>query len=341
MRKVLHSTEMEENMKISVIGAGSWGTALAMLLNDNQHDVTLWSIIEEEVLMLNKNHEHIDKLPGIPISENIIITSDIEKAIKDKDILVFAVPSSYVRKTAQALKPYIKPEQIIVNVAKGLEDGTLFTLQEVISDVLPDNVVLVLSGPSHAEEVARNIPTSVVVASKNDTIIHDVQDVFMNEVFRVYGSIDTLGVELGGSLKNVIALAAGISDGLGFGDNTKAALMTRGMAEISRLGVAMGANPATFNGLSGIGDLIVTCTSMHSRNRRAGILIGQGASLQEALDKVKMVVEGVYSAKAALHLAEKYQVEMPIIEEINKVLFENKNPREAVVDLMCRDKKFE
>lgn len=328
-------------MKISVIGAGSWGTALAMLLNDNQHEVTLWSIIEEEVSMLNKHHEHIDKLPGISISEKITITSDMEMATKDKEILVFAVPSSFVRKTAQTLKRYIKPEQIIVNVAKGLEDGTLFTLQEVINDVLPDNDVVVLSGPSHAEEVARNIPTSVVVASKNQEIIHDVQDAFMNEVFRVYGSIDTLGIELGGSLKNVIALAAGISDGLGFGDNTKAALMTRGMAEISRLGVAMGAIPATFNGLSGIGDLIVTCTSMHSRNRRAGILIGQGATLQEALDKVKMVVEGVYSAKAALHLAEKFQVEMPIIEEINKVLFENKDPREAVVDLMCRDKKFE
>ncbi len=333
--------QMEELMKISIIGAGSWGTALAMLLNDNHHEVTLWSIMQDEVDMLNKHHEHIDKLPGIPLSEQIIITSDKQIATKDQEILVFAVPSPFIRKTAEGLKDYITKDQIIVNVAKGLEDGTLFTLQEVINDVLPQNDVVVLSGPSHAEEVARNIPTSVVVASNNEEAIAKVQDAFMNESFRVYGSKDMLGIEIGGSLKNVIALAAGISDGLGFGDNTKAALMTRGMAEISRLGDAMGANPATFNGLSGIGDLIVTCTSMHSRNRRAGILIGQGAKLQEALDSVKMVVEGVYAAQAGLHLARKFGVEMPIIEQINKILFEDKNPREAVVELMSRDKKFE
>lgn len=328
-------------MKISIIGAGSWGTALAIMLNDNHHEVTLWSIIQDEVDMLNKHHEHIDKLPGIVISDQIIITSDKEVATKDQEILVFAVPSPFIRKTAESLKAFISPNQIIVNVSKGLEDVTLFTLQEVINDVLPNNDVVVLSGPSHAEEVARNIPTSVVVASKNEEAILKVQNAFMNEAFRVYGSKDSLGIEIGGSLKNVIALAAGISDGLGFGDNTKAALMTRGMAEISRLGAAMGANPATFNGLSGIGDLIVTCTSMHSRNRRAGILIGKGAKLQQALDEVKMVVEGVYSAKAGLHLANKFNVEMPIIEKINEILFEDKDPKEAVVELMCRDKKFE
>lgn len=328
-------------MKISIIGAGSWGTALAMMLNDNHHEVTLWSVIQAEVDMLNKHHEHLDKLPGISLSEDICITSDKEVATKNQEILVFAVPSPFVRSTAESLKAYITNEQIIVNVAKGLEDVTLYTLQEVINDVLPQNDVVVLSGPSHAEEVARGIPTSVVVACKSEEAIKKVQDAFMNESFRVYGSKDSLGIEIGGSLKNVIALAAGISDGLGFGDNTKAALMTRGMAEISRLGVAMGAQTATFNGLSGIGDLIVTCTSMHSRNRRAGILIGKGANLQQALDEVKMVVEGVNSAKAALHLANKFGVEMPIIEQINEVLFQNKEPKEAVVELMSRDKKFE
>ncbi len=328
-------------MNISVIGAGSWGTALAILLCNNNHQVTIWSIMNDEVVMLNEKREHVSKLPGVKIPESIIITNDKSLAVEDKELLVFAVPSSYVRQTAEAFKGIIKKDQIIVNVAKGLEDVTLFTLDQVIHDVLPDNEVVILSGPSHAEEVSRNIPTSVVVASSNPDTVRKVQDVFMNEVFRVYGSQDVLGIELGGSIKNVIALAAGISDGLGFGDNTKAALMTRGMTEISRLGEAMGANPATFNGLSGIGDLIVTCTSMHSRNRRAGILIGQGRTLEEALEEVKMVVEGVYSAKAALHLAQKFGVEMPIIEQINKVLFENKKPREAVVDLMCRNKKFE
>jgi len=327
--------------KISVIGAGSWGTALAILLSNNNHDVTLWSIIEKEVEMLKDKREHIDKLPGVKISDKITITSDQELAIKDKDILVFAVPSSYVRQTANLLKKYISKEQIIVNVAKGLEDETLYTLEQVLHDEIPDNPIAILSGPSHAEEVAKNIPTSVVVASKCPNIVKDIQDTFMNETFRVYGSQDVLGIEIGGSLKNVIALAAGISDGLGFGDNTKAALMTRGIAEISRLGEAMGAEVATFNGLSGIGDLIVTCTSKHSRNRKAGYLIGQGLTLDEALEEVKMVVEGVYSAKAAKHLADKYNVELPIIEKINEVLFENKNPKNAVVELMNRDKKFE
>ncbi|MDA3846759.1 MAG: NAD(P)-dependent glycerol-3-phosphate dehydrogenase, partial [Vallitaleaceae bacterium] len=300
-------------MKISILGAGSWGTALSILLHSNGHEVTIWSLIQEEVDMLNDKREHIDKLPGIIIPDDITITSDLEEAIKERHILVFAVPSKFIRMTAEGCKPYITDNQIIVNVAKGLEDGTLFTLQEVINDVLPNNEVVILSGPSHAEEVSRKVPTSVVVASHNESTVKEVQDVFMNDVFRVYGSQDVIGVEMGGSLKNVIALAAGISDGLGFGDNTKAALMTRGMTEIARLGLAMGATADSFNGLSGIGDLIVTCTSMHSRNRRAGILIGEGMSLDEALSTVKMVVEGVYSAKAALALSIKYDVEMPII----------------------------
>lgn len=328
-------------MKISVIGAGSWGTALARLLDSNGHQVTLWSIIEAEVKMLQEKREQVDKLPGAMLSDRIVVTGDMELATKDQEMIIFAVPSSFVRKTAQLLHSYIQKDSLIINVAKGLEDETLFTLQQVINDVLPGNEVVALSGPSHAEEVARNIPTSVVAATKDENTVKKVQDVFMNETFRVYGSQDVTGTEIGAALKNVIALAAGISDGLGFGDNTKAALMTRGMAEISRLGVAMGANNATFNGLTGIGDLIVTCTSMHSRNRRAGILIGQGATLDEALAEVKMVVEGVYSAKAALHLAQKFQVEMPIIEKINEVLFENKSPKEAVIELMSRDKKFE
>jgi glycerol-3-phosphate dehydrogenase (NAD(P)+) len=328
-------------MKVGILGAGSWGIALSMVLNKNGHDVAVWSIVEEEVQMLNEHHEHIHNLPGISIDESILISSSIEDVVKDSGIVVFAVPSRFVRSTAEAAQKYITEDMIIVNVGKGLEDKTLFTLAEVLEDVLKNNPIAVLSGPSHAEEVARNIPTSVVAACKNESVVAKIQEVFMNQTLRVYGSSDLIGVEMGGALKNVIALAAGISDGLGFGDNTKAALMTRGMTEIARLGNAMGADPKTFNGLSGIGDLIVTCTSMHSRNRRAGILIGEGASLEEAQKKVNMVVEGVYAAKAALELAKKYKVELPIIEQVNEVLFDQKNPREAVIELMERDRKFE
>lgn len=328
-------------MKISVIGAGSWGTAIAILLNGNGHDVTLWSIMEEEVKMLNEKREHKAKLPEVHIDENIKITCDLEEALKECSMTIMAVPSKFVRKTAELMVPYIKREQIIVNVAKGIENETLYTLQEVINDVLPHNKVAVLSGPSHAEEVAKKIPTSVVAASGDKTIVKLVQDVFMNQVFRVYGSDDLIGVEIGGALKNVIALAAGISDGLGFGDNTKAMLMTRGIAEISRLGVAMGADRNTFNGLTGIGDLIVTCTSVHSRNRRAGILIGKGATLAEAEGEVKMVIEGAYAAKAGMLLAEKYDVELPITSSVYNILYHNKNPRNTVVELMGRDKKYE
>lgn len=328
-------------MKITVLGAGSWGVALAMLLNNNGHQVALWSLIDSEIAMLTEHREHKNNLPGIPIDQTIEITGDHKLALSEAEMVVFAVPSRFVRSTAVLVKEAITDQQIIINVGKGLEDGSLFTLEQVLEDELPNNHIAVLSGPSHAEEVARNIPTSVVAACKDEGVVHRIQKTFMNENFRVYGSTDVIGVEMGGSLKNVIALAAGISDGLGFGDNAKAALMTRGMAEIARLGLAMGGQVKTYNGLSGIGDLIVTCTSMHSRNRRAGILIGKGKSLAEAQEEVKMVVEGVYAAKAARELAHKHQVEMPIIEEVNAILFEDKDPRIAVRSLMERDRRFE
>lgn len=327
--------------KVSVIGAGSWGTALAILLYENGHDVTIWSIDQNEINMLKHTRENKPKLPGVKVHEDIKITPDIEGAIEGKDFLIMAVPSKYVRSTAKLMKEWVVKDQIIVNVAKGLEDETLLTLVEVIEDEMPHNEAVVLSGPSHAEEVAKKLPTTCVAGSKHLDVAKKVQDLFMNTHFRVYTSSDVVGIEMGGALKNVIALAAGVSDGIGFGDNTKAALMTRGITEISRLGVAMGANEQTFNGLSGIGDLIVTCTSMHSRNRRAGILIGKGYTLEEALNEVQMVVEGVFTAKAALNLAHKYHVEMPIISKVNEVLFDGKNTKSAVEELMVRDKKIE
>ena len=327
--------------KIGIIGAGSWGIALSVLLNKNGHDVTVWSIIKEEITMLQTTHEHKDKLPGVKLSENIKFTDNLEEAIQGKDILVLAVPSPYTRSTAKMMKPFVAPEQIILNVAKGIEESTLMTLSEVVEEEVPQATVAVLSGPSHAEEVGRAIPTTIVVGAKKRSTAEYIQNTFMSEVFRVYISPDVLGIELGAALKNVVALAAGIADGLGYGDNTKAALITRGIAEIARLGTAMGGNYATFCGLSGMGDLIVTCASMHSRNRRAGILIGQGKSMDEAMKEVKMVVEGVYSAKAAMGLAKKYHVSLPIIEQVNEVLFDNKAPSEAMKDLMTRDKKIE
>lgn len=327
-------------MKISVLGSGGWGCALASVLVENQNEVTLWSKFEAEMQMIRDTGENKDKLPGVKLPSQMYLTSDVEVAVKGAEIIVLAVPSTFIRSTCMLIKPYVTANQIIVNVAKGIEEATTMTLQEVINDVLP-NRVAVLSGPSHAEEVARGIPTSVVVGAFDEDVVKLVQDTFMNQNFRVYGSNDLTGIEIGGALKNVIALAAGITDGLGFGDNTKAALMTRGIAEISRLGIEMGANPMTLNGLSGIGDLIVTCTSLHSRNRRAGMLIGKGYTLDEALAEVKMVVEGVYSAKAALALAKKFNVELPIIEKVNEVLFDGLNAGEAVDMLMNRQKKFE
>ena len=327
--------------RISVIGAGSWGIALANLLAGNGHDVTVWSIMKDEIEMLDKNHEHLDKLPGVKLNDSIKYTTDLEMACKDKNILVLAVPSVYTRNTSHSLAPYVTDGQIIVNVAKGVEENTLLTLSDIIEEEIPCANVCVLSGPSHAEEVGRGLPTTVVVGSRDQKTAEYLQDTFMNDFFRVYTSSDILGIELGGALKNVVALAAGIADGLGYGDNAKAALITRGISEIARLGIAMGGQFETFCGLTGIGDLIVTCASMHSRNRRAGILIGQGKSADEAMAEVKMVVEGVYSAKAAMGLSKKYNVDLPIIAEVNKILFENKPPKDVGRCLMNREKKDE
>lgn len=324
-----------------VLGAGSWGTALSVLLCDNGHQVTTWSIDESEVNMLNEKREHETKLPGVKLPDTLIVTNDLEEVIKGKDFLVLAVPSPFTRSTAAKMCPYVADGQIIVDVAKGIEESTLMTLSQQISQEIPQADVAVLSGPSHAEEVGRRLPTTCVIGARTRKTAEYLQSMFISKVFRVYTSPDILGIELGGSLKNVIALAAGIADGLGYGDNTKAALITRGIAEIARLGVKMGGRLESFTGLTGIGDLIVTCASVHSRNRKAGYLIGQGRSVQEAMDEVKMVVEGVYSAKAAAKLAEKYQVAMPIVEEVNQVLFEGKPPAEAVDDLMLRESRSE
>jgi len=327
--------------KVGLIGAGSWGTALSKLACDNGHDVTVWSIVESEIEMLKKEHEHKDKLPGVALPEEISYTTDLKQAIEGMDVLVLAVPSPFTRSTSKMMAAYVAEGQIIVNVAKGIEEATLMTLTEVIEEEIPQADVAVMSGPSHAEEVGRGLPTTIVVGAKTQQTAEYIQNIFMCNVFRVYISPDILGIELGGSLKNVIALAAGIADGLGYGDNTKAALITRGITEIGRLGMAMGGKMETFAGLTGIGDLIVTCASMHSRNRKAGMLIGQGKTMQEAMDEVKQVVEGVYSAKAAIGLAKKYGVQLPIIEQVNAVLFDNKSADQAVRDLMLRDKKVE
>ena len=329
--------------KISVIGSGGWGIALTILLHKNGHDLTIWSFDKKEAEELKKTRQNKTKLPNILLPEDVKVTNDLREAVDDKDILILAVPSKAIRSVSKSLKNIIKDNQIVVNVAKGLEEDTLETMTDIIEEELKGKKtqVAVLSGPSHAEEVGKGIPTTCVVSAHNKELTLYLQNIFMNPSFRVYTSPDMLGVEIGGALKNVIALAAGIADGLNYGDNTKAALITRGIKEISALGVAMGGEQSTFYGLTGLGDLIVTCASMHSRNRRAGILLGQGKTLDEAIKEVNMVVEGVYSAKSALMAAKKYNVEIPIIEQVNAVLFENKNAAEAVNELMIRDKKLE
>lgn len=326
---------------IGVIGAGSWGIALAVLLDHNGHRVTLRSGSQDVVDMLKTRHENQDKLPGVILPDSIKLTTDPEEAVAGKDLLVFSGTSPNTRSTARMMAPYLREGQLIINASKGIEEKTLMTMSQVIEEELPGAEVAVLSGPSHAEEVGRGLPTTIVVGAKKKATAEYLQNIFMNEVFRVYISPDILGIELGAALKNVVALAAGIADGLGYGDNTKAALITRGILEISRLGVAMGGKPETFFGLTGIGDLIVTCASMHSRNRRAGILIGQGYTMEQAMDEVRMVVEGVYSAKAAMGLAQKYHVQLPIIEQVNAILFDGQPADEAVRNLMLRDKKIE
>ena len=327
--------------KIGIIGAGSWGIALAVNLTRNGHEVTVWSIMEDEIRSLKEHREHKDKLPGVALAESMVFTTDMNQAIQGMDMLVLAVPSIYTRSTAKMMAPYVVENQIIVCVAKGIESDTLMTIAQVVEDEIPKADVAVLSGPSHAEEVGIGLPTTVVAGAATKETAQKVQDTFMNETLRVYTSPDVQGIELGGSLKNVIALAAGMGDGVGYGDNGKAALITRGIAEISRLAVAMGAKTETLYGLTGMGDLIVTCQSLHSRNRKAGMLMGQGMTMEEATAEVKMVVEGIYSAQAALALGEKYGVDMPIIKAVNQVLFEGKQVKQAVTELMLRDKTSE
>lgn len=327
--------------KIGVIGAGSWGTALSLVLAKNGKQVTLWSIMAQEIAMLKEKHEHTEKLPGVILPKNVSFTTDLKETIEGSEMLVLAVPSVFTRSTAKSMAPFVKEGQIIVCVAKGIEEDTLMTLTDIVAEEIPVCDAAVMCGPSHAEEVGTGLPTTVVAGAKTKATAEKIQDAFMNEVFRVYTSPDVLGMELGGALKNVIALAAGMADGLGYGDNTKAALITRGITEISRLAMKMGARSETIFGLTGIGDLIVTCESRHSRNRKAGMLMGQGLTMEEATKEVKMVVEGIYSAKAALALARRYEVEIPIIQEVNRVLFENKPAKEAVSDLMLRDRRVE
>ena len=324
-------------MKITVLGSGTWGTALAMLLEKNGHSVILWSFFEEEIEELRKNHTH-KYLKNSQISENIVLTCNLDQVI-DSDMLVLAVPSHVVRKTCKALAKYEKIP-LIVNVAKGFDEDTNQRLSEVIQEELGESCV-VLSGPTHAEEVAREIPSAIVAACGDVKKAQLVQKAFMNDYFRVYTNSDVVGVEISGALKNVIALCAGISDGSGYGDNTKAALMTRGIKEIARLGSAMGGNVETFMGLTGIGDLIVTCTSMHSRNRKAGILIGQGRSIEEAKKEIGMTIEAIDNIEIAYELSKKYNVEMPIVNSVYNVLFGELEPKEAVIKLMTRGAKFE
>lgn len=327
--------------QVAVIGAGSWGIALAKVLHTNGNSVTVWSIVESEIAMLQEKHEHVDKLPGVKLPEDMVFTAELKEAVTGKDYLILAVPSVFTRSTAKSMAPFVKEGQVIVCVAKGIEENTLMTLSDVVKEEIPAAEVAVMCGPSHAEEVGIGLPTTVVTGARRKQVAEGVQDIFMNEVFRVYTSPDVLGMELGGALKNVVALAAGMADGLGYGDNTKAALITRGIAEMGRLAIKMGARYETLSGLTGIGDLIVTCESKHSRNRKAGMLIGQGYTMQHAMDEVKMVVEGVYSAKAAIALADKYGESMPIVEAVNQVLFSGKTAKEAVAELMQRDKRAE
>ncbi len=325
---------------VAVIGSGSWGTALAVQLHRAGNKVILWSFKEEEATAILADRENKEFLPGVEIPADIVVTCKDEDVCW-ADMFVLATPSKFARSMAERFSPYIKENQIVVSVAKGLEDGSLLRLSQVIKQAIPQCKVAVLSGPSHAEEVGKEMATALVAASEDGEVAQAVQDTFMTAMFRVYTNDDIAGVELGGALKNLIALAAGIADGIGCGDNTKAALMTRGLVEIARLGQKMGAKTETFAGLSGVGDLIVTCTSMHSRNRRAGILLGQGKTLEETLEQVHMVVEGVSNAKAAYDLSVKYNVEMPITKAINDVLYNGKSPQQAVYDLMTRGKARE
>lgn len=327
--------------KIAVIGAGSWGTALSVSLSGNGHTVKIWDVNKSHLDELSENRENKRYLPDVKLPDTIQIAYTVAEAIENADIVLFSAPAQHFRSALDGAMPYLKPEMVLVNVAKGIEQKTLKRLSEIAFEKLPSVKYVALSGPSHAEEVGQGMPTTLVAASEELELAEYVQDVFMSERLRIYTNSDVAGVELGGALKNIIALGAGISDGMGYGDNAKAALMTRGITEISRLGVKLGADLSTFSGLTGIGDLIVTCTSMHSRNRRCGIMIGEGMKPSEAVKKVGMVVEGIYTAEAAYELAKQVGVEMPITDQIYQVINETTDAREAVKSLMTRQRKHE
>ena len=326
---------------IGILGGGSWGTAIANVLGNKNYEIDFYMRDGKVATQINEKKVNEKYLPDITLSGNINATTDLEKACADKKYLVFAVPTNAARPVANEIKNFIDPGTVIINLAKGIEENTHLRVSEIIGEVLPENPFVALSGPSHAEEVARNVPTAVVAASKDIEVAQIVQDLFLTDMFRVYTNTDLVGVEIGGALKNIIALAAGMNDGLKYGDNTKAMLMTRGTYEMSKLGIKLGANPHTFNGLTGIGDLIVTCTSMHSRNRRCGLYIGEGMKVEDAIKKVGMVVEGIKTTKSAYELSKQYGVEMPITEKLYHVLYEDYDAKKAVLALMRREKKEE
>lgn len=328
-------------MNICVLGAGSWGSALSMVLADNGHQVTLWTRNKEQCRVLNEERSNERYLKNVVFPKEIHATTNIVEALKEKQVIVIAIASQAVRKVLDSTNGCITKDQVVVNVSKGIEVGSLKRISEVVADFYPENPYVALSGPSHAEEVAAKLPTTLVSASTNLEAAELIQDLFITDYLRIYTNTDIIGVELGGALKNIIALGAGISDGMGFGDNSKAALMTRGINEISMLGKKMGAEIVSFSGLSGIGDLIVTCTSMHSRNRRCGILIGEGKVVQDAVNEIGMVVEGIYTIQSAYDLSLKFDVEMPITHALFHVVYEDCDAREAVKTLMSRKKKHE
>ncbi|BEP29488.1 NAD(P)H-dependent glycerol-3-phosphate dehydrogenase [Helicovermis profundi] len=328
-------------MKIAILGAGSWGTALAYVLINNEFKVNLWTRNSIDLNYMRENKVNKKYLPDVLLDKNIEFINNIEDSIKDVDVIVLAVSSQATRNILETIKEHVNKNQLIVNVSKGIELVSLKTISQIVKEFFPNNNFVALSGPSHAEEVSKGMPTTLVSASIDKRSAELIQDIFTTEYLRVYTNPDVIGVEIGGSLKNIIALGAGISDGLGYGDNAKAALMTRGIYEIAKLGKIMGAKTTTFTGLSGIGDLIVTCTSMHSRNRRCGILIGEGKKPKDALEKIGMVVEGFYTVESAYYLSKKYNVEMPITRELYKVIYENHGARDSVKSLMMRSKKHE
>ena len=324
---------------ICVIGSGSWGVALAVHLVKMGHNIKMWSYLQEEADLIN-NKKECKFLPGLNIPENIYCTTDFKEAIEGTEMILIVTPSKAVRETIQKFKAYVTDQKIII-CSKGFEESTLYTLNEVVEEELPNSEIGGLSGPSHAEEVSIGIPTALVIASKQEDLIKEVQDTFMNESLRIYASYDIKGAELGGALKNIIAFCAGVITGLNLGDNTFAALLTRGLSEMAKLSVKMGGNTTTVYGLTGLGDLIVTCMSNHSRNRRAGILIGQGKTIEEAKQEIGMTIESIDNVRTAYKLSKKYDVEMPIVETTYRVLFEGLEPLGAINDLMTRNPKFE